>query len=79
MFNSTADITQGAETQFGTIERVSLTAAMIAGEWVPFTKLVTTQRAVALAIPQVMVDAVTDEMSAAFRAASDTNVAALTR
>lgn len=79
MFESTADITEGTVTEFGTVQQVSMTAALIGGRWVPFTKLVTHRRAVALAIPQGIVDAVTPEASAIMRAQSDANITNMVR
>jgi hypothetical protein len=77
MFNSHADIQEGAVTPFGVITQVSLTAAKVEGEWIPFGRLVAPQAPqVSLTIPQGYVDAIHAER-AEFRRVSDANVAAL--
>lgn len=66
----------GAETPLGTIEQVSWTAYRIGGRWVGFEKVHgPRKRAVALAIPQAWVDAVTPEMSARMKMESDAAIA----
>jgi hypothetical protein len=70
--------TVGDITTLGTIERVSLTAYLINGQWVPFHKIHgKPARAAALAIPQEWVDALSAEAAKAMQRQSDANVRAM--
>lgn len=72
--------TIGDVTPLGAIEAVSYTAYRINGTWVPFHKVHgKPRRAEALAIPQSVVDALTDDMADAMRRQSDANIAAMLR
>jgi len=80
MFESTAELAEGVETDLGIIEAVSMTACLIGGAWVPFTRLVASKPAVPLAmeLSPSQLEAVFAG-APAMRAQSDGNVAAMLR